>query len=136
MHEFQYNAYIKTKDNIDDTLDKTSIAAANFVFPGLLKDGKKYADKLDGYYGNDGLVEIKRQLQEYQQIINDKIGNEILNINEEQQSEYNYLMLNNGKIIGDIFQVKYLKYFSIKFYTAMVNLQKLVNNKRKSVMRK
>ena len=37
MHEFQYNAYIKTKENIDDTLDKTSIAAANFVFQGMNK---------------------------------------------------------------------------------------------------
>ena len=38
MKEFQDTVYLKTKENIDDTLDRTSSAAANFVFPGLFND--------------------------------------------------------------------------------------------------
>ena len=38
MEPFQLNTYIETTNNLDDTLDRASSAASNFVFPGLNKD--------------------------------------------------------------------------------------------------
>ena len=38
MKNFQYNTYLKTTLNFEDSLDRASSAAANFVFPGLNKE--------------------------------------------------------------------------------------------------
>jgi superfamily II DNA or RNA helicase len=124
MSKFQLRVYNSITSSLNDSLDKKTSAISNFVFPGLQKNGKTYADALDGYFGNDGLIEIKKQLSEYQQIINEKIGPDILSNNSDNS---NFLVLNNKQLTGDIFKLKYLKNFSIKFYTALLNLQKLIH---------
>jgi hypothetical protein len=51
-----------------------------------------------------------------------------LGINDEENTNLIYAS-NTGKYLsGDIFKLKNLKHFSIKFYTLLKNLKKLVNN--------
>jgi len=75
MEDFQEKVYIKTKENLDDTLDRTSSAAANFVFPGLNSD----KNDIQGYHSTEGLNIILQQLNvdgpKLRSLINKKIFN-------------------------------------------------------------
>ena len=53
MEPFQLESYNNTVKNFDDSLSKTSSAAANFVFPGF--DSTK---KTAGYYSTDGMNRV------------------------------------------------------------------------------
>lgn len=121
MLEFQKTAYLEVVLEKGDSLDKRSEAVANFVFPGLNKNKKD----IKGYYGIDGINEIKSQLKNNSTVINNLIASTVLkNYAIKDTSSLVYLTDNNKVISGDIFKEIYLKYFSIKFYTA---LQKINN---------
>ena len=123
MLPFQRKIYDEAIREKDDTLDRRSEAVANFAFPGLSDDKKS----IIGYYGKDGILEIRNQLKSHYENLNKKIGTDILkDANLESESDLIYLSENNKTISGKILKHKYLKYFSIKFYTALKKLNRLV----------
>lgn len=125
MLPFQRAIYDVAVQNRDDTLDRRSEAVANFVFPGLNQDRKE----LIGLYGREGILTIKNQLKINHDLINKKIGEDILKLDQEQ----NDLLYNteDGKTItGKILQIKNLKFFSIKFYKALKKLGRLIWGKK------
>ena len=129
MHKFQYDTYIKTKENIDDTLDRTSTAAANFVYPGL----NESKNDIIGYYSTEGIINIIAQLSmdgnKLRSLINKKLFNNKLTQNEEN----NFILSNDNKnITGLILNLKYLKMFSIKFFKIIGRLNKLIEKKKGS----
>lgn len=121
MLDFQLKSYKKVVDTINDALDKRTISVSNFVFPGLENDN------LIGLYGTEGINKLKNQLKSYNTILNDKL-NEFF----KKKDEYiNYIYLDNNKTIsGDFFKQENLKFFSIKFYTALKKLNKLIEGKK------
>ena len=129
MHKFQYDTYIKTKENIEDTLDRTSTAAANFVYPGLNED----RTDIIGFYSTEGIINILAQLSsdgnKLRSLINKKLFNNKLTQNEEN----NFILSNENKnITGLILNLKYLKMFSIKFFKIIGRLNKLIEGKKGS----
>ena len=126
MDLFQLNTYIETTKNVDDTLDRASSAASNFVFPGLNKE----KTILEGYYSTDGINTVLSQLNtdgtKLRSLINKKLFDGKLSNAEEE----NFIFENDKKSIsGLILKTPYLKKFSTKFYTILENLNKLVEGK-------
>lgn len=131
MLPFQFKTYRKVVETQDDSLDRTSEAVANFVFPGLPND--KNSKELEGYYGIDGINEMRNQLKNNSEIVNNRIASTILSQYDIKDiSSLIYLTENNRIISGDIFNEKYLKYFSIKFYTTLQKINETVYGKRGS----
>ena len=127
MEQFQLNTYIETTKHFDDTLDRSSSAASNFVFPGL---NKEKTDLL-GYYSTDGINTVLSQLNtdgaKLRSLINKKIFEGKLSKAEEE----NFIFENNKKnITGLILKVPYLKTFSTKFFTILKKINKLVEGKK------
>jgi hypothetical protein len=127
MEKFQEDVYLKTKENIDDTLDRTSSAAANFVFPGLNKD----KNDVFGYYSTDGINTVLSQLNsdgpKLRSLINQKLFNGKLSKIEEE----NFISETSDRnITGGILKLKYLRYFSIKFYKIIKRLNKLIEGRK------
>lgn len=118
MLPFQLNAYVNAIGDETDTLDKKSESAANFVFPGLSQDRQEIV----GYYGLKGIRTVKNQLVNYKNLLNDKIGTKLF----DGESD-NFLKIQNKMLTGKIMKLEYLKYFSIKFHTALSNLMKVVH---------
>lgn len=131
MLPFQHAVYDRVVATHDDSLDRSSEAAANFAFPGLPKD--KDDNGLYGYYGIEGINEIKNQLKNNASAVNKRIASTLLaefNLKGAAASSLLYLTDNNKIISGDIFNEKYLKFFSIKFYTALQRINETVHGKR------
>ena len=123
MKNFQDATYIKTKENIDDTLDRTSSAAANFVFPGLNKD----KTDIIGYYSTEGINTVLSQLNSDGVLLRNLINKKIFNNNLSPADADNFILEGaNKNITGEILKLKYLKFFSIKFYKIIKRLNKLV----------
>ena len=121
MGEFQFVAYKKAKElaiEEADALDRKSEAVANFVFPALDNDRKK----LIGLYGREGLNTLKNQLTNHYEKINKMIGTDILGI-EKPNEEFINISDNKKNITGAILKKEYLKYFSTKFYQAIIDLE-------------
>ena len=124
MDPFQSVTYIETTKNEEDTLDRTSSAASNFVFPGLSKDKKD----LIGYFSTEGITTVVSQLAtdggKLRSLINKKIfGGKLSKMIEE-----NFIFETEKKgITGYILKMEYIKKFSTKFYTILERLQKLVD---------
>ena len=121
MEEFQLKAYNKAKQlaiEEADALDRKSEAVANFVFPGLDDDRKK----LIGFYGREGLNTLRNQLKNHYEKINKMIGTDILGIAKPNEE---FININESKknITGAILRKEYLKYFSTKFYQALIDLE-------------
>lgn len=129
MLPFQLKTYQIVVTTLDDSLDRTSEATANFVFPGLPKD--KTNKGLQGYYGIEGINEMKSQLKNNADAICNRIATTLLTeFDIKDTSSLIYLTENSKIISGDIFTEKYLKYFSIKFYTALRNINETVHGQR------
>jgi superfamily II DNA or RNA helicase len=129
MEPLQAKTYKMVVDTLDDSLDRTSGAVANFVFPGLPKD--KNSKGIEGYYGIEGINEIKNQLRNNSEALNKRIASTVLaQYDIKDVSSLIYLTDNNKIISGDIFLEKYLKYFSTKFYTALKKINDTVYGKR------
>lgn len=125
MEPFHKITYTNALTDIEDALDKASEAAANIAFPGLSKDRKT----ITGYIGREGINIIKEQLKMSSELLNKKIG-EMLNDTTEN-NEWLYLSQNNT-LTGKIYTLPYLKTFSIKFYTALKKLNRLVAGRKGS----
>lgn len=129
MLPFQLKIYEQVVAVQEDSLDKTSEAVANFVFPGLPKD--KTNKGIEGYYSIEGINEMRNQLKNNPDAVNKKIASTILaEYDIKDVSSLMYLTDNNKIISGEIFVEKYLKYFSIKFYTALQKINEAVYGKR------
>ena len=126
MEPFQLNTYIKTTENLDDTLDKASSAASNFVFPGLDSTKKE----LVGFYSTDGMTTLLSQLNTDGPKIRSIINKSLFNGKLTKGEEDNFILENDKKsITGLILKMPYIKKFSTKFYTIIENIGKLVNDK-------
>ena len=127
MHKFQLDSYKHVIATYLDSLEKKSGAVANFVFPGF---SSNKPSELIGYYGIEGMNDVKKQLKNNQEMLTNKISQTILKeFNIKNPSNLMYLNQNNG-ISGEIFSINYLKYFSIKFYQTLKLLNELVHGKR------
>lgn len=122
MGQFQYKTYVETTKNFDDTLDRASSAASNFVFPGLDKSKKN----IYGYYSTDGLNIILSQLSTDGDLLRKMINKNLFNNKLSKDEENNFILESEKKnITGLILKKKYLKHFSIKFYKLINRLSKL-----------
>lgn len=121
MSEFQLNAYNEAKElaiEEADALDRKSGAVANFVFPGLDESRKK----LVGLHGREGLNQLRNQLKNHYEKINNLIATDILKLKKYDEELIN-INENTKNITGAILKRDNLKYFSTKFYQALVDLQ-------------
>jgi len=120
MEKFQYNHYIKAMEHTDDYLDRKTEAASNFVFP-LLKNNDIIPG--EGISALESMIEqIKRSKNTYNNAISKKFklnsSSDLINIT------------NNGhSITGKILHLDNIKPFSIKFHTALSNINDLINDK-------
>ena len=129
MLPFQLDVYKKVVDITDDSLDRRSEAVANFVFPGIPKE--KSTKGIEGYYGIEGISNVKNQLKNNPQAITERIASTVLSEYDiSEPSNLLYLAENNRVLTGDIFDAKYLKHFSIKFFTALNNINETVYGKK------
>ena len=127
MEDFQYKYYLETTKFFDDTLDRASSAAANFVFPGLNKE----KNDLMGYFSSEGINIVSNQIDTDGDKLRSLINKKIFNGTLPKEIESNFIVLNDNKVIsGHILNKKYLRYFSIKFYKTINRLDKLFNNNR------
>jgi hypothetical protein len=94
MMEFQKNIYKRAVDETDDSLDRRSEAAANFAFPGLTSNKKN----VTGYIGREGIDILKNQIKSNYELLNKKIGSEILDNVDE--TDLLYLSEDGKKISG------------------------------------
>lgn len=121
MGKFQLEAYEEAKKlavEEADALDRKSEAVSNFVFPGLNSD----KTKLVGLYGRDGLTQLRNQLKNHYDKINNLIAKEILGLKKYNEELIN---INEGSknITGAILKKENLKHFSTKFYQAYVDIE-------------
>ncbi|AGC01979.1 DEAD-like helicase [Acanthamoeba polyphaga moumouvirus] len=131
MLPFQLSVYEDVVATQDDSLDRNSEAVANFVFPGLPRDRNN--KEIQGYYGIKGINEVRNQLRNNTDAINNRLATTILSEYKiEDPSTLLYLTDNGKTLSGDIFHEKYLKHFSIKFYTALQKINTAVYGKRGS----
>lgn len=128
MKDFQLEAYNEATKRFDDTLDRASSSAANFVYPGLDSNSKDY--NLKGYHSNEGLIKVLGQLKNKEELI--KVINKQLFNNKIDKEDLNNFITEaeNKNITGNILKLKYLKYFSSKFYTCIKKLGKLVDGEK------
>ena len=127
MEPFQLNTYIETTKNLDDTLDRASSSASNFVFPGL----NKAKNVLEGYYSTDGINTVLSQLNTDGAKLRSLINKNLFDGKLSKAEEENFIFENDKKSIsGLILKTPYLKKFSTKFYTILENLNKLVEGKK------
>ncbi len=124
MLNFQVETYNNILQTQDDSLDRRSQAVSNFCFPGLDTEKKN----LVGYFGKEGMNTLRSHLksskQVLQKLINDKFFDGKLDPNEIiKESD------KNKSITGLILKKENIKHFSIKFHTALENLEKLVAGK-------
>ena len=95
MEPFQYKTYIETTAKFDDTLDKSSTAAANFVFPGLDKD----RTKLQGQYSTEGMNTVLAQIQTDGNKLRSLINKELFNGKLTKGEEENFILETENKNI-------------------------------------
>jgi hypothetical protein len=124
MNEFQKMIYETAVAETGDSLDRRSEAAANFAFPGLTSNKKN----VTGYIGREGIDILKNQIKSNYELLNKKIGTDILDNVEE--SDLIYLSEDGKKISGKIFNKKYLKNFSTKFYKCYKKISRLIWGKK------
>ena len=123
MEKFQLKIYNKVVNETVDSLDRNSQGVANFCFPYITND------ELVGISGKKGLNSVINQIKsnnkKYLNLINETfMNNEIKDIEQIIK-----LSKEQDNISGLILNEKYLKHFSIKFYTALKNINNLVNEK-------
>ncbi len=124
MTDFQKKIYEIAVAETDDSLDRRSEAVANFAFPGLTSNKKN----ITGYYGREGIDILKNQIKSNYELLNKKISTDILD--NVDDSDLLYLNEDGKKISGKIFNEKYLKNFSAKFYKCLKKLNRLTWGKK------
>lgn len=128
MNKFQQQMYDTVIDLKDDTLDRRSQSASNFVFPGLADD----KSSLIGFIGEDGINNVRNQLKVNKHLLVKKV-NEKLFDNKYSENDLQSVLVAHDKrksIGGKILHEDNLYNFSIKFHTCLKNLNDLVNGKK------
>jgi hypothetical protein len=127
MEPFQLEYYSKIREEITDSLDRSSSALANFVFPGLDAN-----NNLTGLYSTDGFNKFLNQINSDKNKLLNEINKKIFR-NKMNKSELNNFIIEQEKMItGSILEVNNLKNFSIKFYKCIQRLKKLVDDNKGS----
>lgn len=127
MEKFQLEYYKKTIRDYDDALSKRSSAVANFVFPALSKDKKS----IIGKYSTEGINTVVNQLVNEKDKLLKMINKELFNNKLSKEDEKNFMKeTENNMITGRMLNLKYLSLFSVKFYNAIVNLNKLIKGQK------
>jgi len=122
MEDFQYNGYLASKQNLEDTLDRGSLAAANFVFP-IIDD-----TKLIGHSSLEGINILISQVNEHYDKLMGLINKTIFKNKLSPDILKNFIVVNDKKnISGLILKLKYIKHFSIKFYKILNRIAKNVD---------
>lgn len=125
MNSFQLKHYNIIKENIDDALEKSSQAVANFVFPGLNQD----STDIIGLHGIEGFKKLKNQLDNNKDILLKLINKKFFDNKVKELDNILYYNEYSGNFRGMIYKLPYIKNFSSKFYTLLNNLNNLVNEK-------
>ncbi|MBA42906.1 MAG: hypothetical protein CMF62_02715 [Magnetococcales bacterium] len=122
MKPWQKKVYESVTIGSDDSLDRSSEAVANFVFPALSENRKE----LIGVHGNEGLQLVMSQIKNNLDTLNKRIALDILKDKDlEGSSDLIYMSDITKNITGKILHEKYLENFSSKFHRALLNLNKL-----------
>ena len=124
MLPFQRDVYDITIKETDDALDRSSEAVANIVFPCLSKDRKT----LIGCYSNDGISTVKEQLKSSYEDINKLVDEKFFK--NKSTMDVIHMSKDNKTISGSFLKLKYLKHFSIKFYTCLKKINRLFAGKK------
>ena len=124
MDKFQLTTYNLATQNFEDTLDRASSAAANFVYPGLDSIGN-----LVGYHSNEGLSKVLNQITSNKEELIKKINKDLLGgkLNTDELNNF-IIETENKNISGTILHLKYLKIFSSKFYQCILKLNRLIES--------
>jgi DNA polymerase III delta prime subunit len=123
MNLFQLNTYNLAVSDFDDRLDRSSSAAANFVYPGLDSIGK-----LVGYHSNEGLNKVLNQINNNKEELLKQINKTLFNSELDKSELSNFISESADKnITGKILELKYLKLFSSKFYQCILKLNRLID---------
>ena len=126
MKDFQLETYKEIKSKNMDSLDRASSSVSNFVYPGLSSN-----NKLIGYYSTEGMIKSISQLANKKSELINTINKEIFKGKIDKNDLQNFILESKEKNIkGNILKLKYLSYFSIKFYKCINKLSKLVENKK------
>lgn len=123
MMPFQQHVYDHSIRE-SDALDRKSEAVANFAFPGLSQDRKN----LVGYYGREGIDIIRNQIRSNYDLLNKRIAEEILETKDI--GDFITVTEDGKKVTGEILNIKYLRNFSAKFYSALKKINRLVWGKK------
>ena len=127
MSEFQYQGYLDSKQKYGDTLDRGSLAAANFVFPVLDNTNTK----LLGQSSLEGMNILLAQVNEHYEKLTNLINKNIYNNTLSKDLLKNFIVVNNKKnISGNILKLPYIKEFSVKFYKILNRIAKNVISKK------
>jgi superfamily II DNA or RNA helicase len=137
MAKFQRKVYdritakLKTDDNdeasvVSVSFHRESEAIANMVFPGLNKN----RTGITGYYGRNGIRTLREQLKVYPDLINGMINDTFFGGRYPEANDLIYMSSDNLTVTGKIYSMPYLKFFSVKFYTSMKKLNRLVYGKK------
>jgi hypothetical protein len=124
MENFQYTTYDLATKNFEDTLDRASSAAANFVYPGL-----DVNDNLVGYHSNEGLSKVLNQLSNSKDDLMKEINKKLFDGKISKEDIGTFITeTENKNISGMILNLKYLKTFSSKFYQCILKLNRLIES--------
>jgi len=123
MDRFQLSTYELAIKDFDDRLDRSSSAAANFVYPGLDSIGK-----LVGYHSNEGLNKVLNQINNNKDELVNTINKSLFKGKLDKDEINGFITESDSKnITGKILELKYLKYFSSKFYQCILKLNRLID---------
>ena len=141
MNDFQRELYDKVVlQNVNEAAvseTRRSEAVANFAFPCLNENN----DGIIGCHGKEGINILKNQIitsqkllgkeiaKKFKDIVSTSTKTSMTTINSDD-TDLVYISQITKNITGKIFSADYLKYFSIKFYTTLMNLEELVAGKR------
>lgn len=125
MLEFQRKTYDVASKEEEDTLDRSSEAVSNFAFPGLTEDRKE----IKGYYGTEAINVIIGQLKTQGDLLNKKVAEMIPNFDADAEGQPLRISDTKKTVSGSIMNLKNLKYFSVKFWTTLTNINKLYYGK-------
>jgi superfamily II DNA or RNA helicase len=119
MDSFQQKVYDELiKSDVNDALSKKSSDVSNIVFP-ILNEEK---NDIIGAYGKEGINTLISQLKNNSEKLNKLICKKILKLDKTNE---NIVSINNKTkgISGMMFNKEYLKYFSTKFYQALIDIE-------------
>lgn len=124
----QYDFYRDVVDENDNGLEKRSNDVCNFIFPKLSFNDKETF--IEYSYGKEGLEEAIVNVESNPKEYNEALAKYINKYNDIKTKDNNLIYLTNKTLTGKFLYRDYLKLFSPKFYTALTNIQNLVEGKK------